>query len=151
MILENRIGYYMRKSWEEYALTIAKKASEQSKDPYKQVGCCILRKNNAIASVGFNGEPSKKTIDWSNREARRPLVIHAEMNAYKFAAPFILTEDVYLAATTLSPCIECFKNLVNIGITKIVYSGKNSNPNYDTKLVEDAAKAWDIEYIHIPD
>jgi len=143
--MENKI------SWEEYALEIAKTASIKSIDPWMKVGACILRKNNSIASTGFNGAPSKKQLDYSCRSTRRPKVIHAESNAIKFAAPYCIPGDCYIAATTLFPCLDCFKQLVNFGIQKIVYLEESTTSVYDNEYVKELAKEWDIELIHLPD
>jgi len=137
-------------SWEKYALEIAKVAAIKSKDPWVKVGCCILRKsNNSVASTGFNGAPAKLPIDYGDRNSRRPRTIHAESNAIKFASPYCVPGDCYLAATTLFPCLDCFKQLVNFGITKIVYGEESSNPEYQGDLVKQIAKEWEIELIHL--
>ena len=105
-------------NWEEYALALAKVASLKSKDPYVKVGCTLLRHDNTIASLGFNGFPAGMEEDWSNREERRKFVNHAEANALRFVKP----GGCYLAAVTLLPCNDCLKSLASYGIKKIVYS-----------------------------
>ena len=105
-------------TWEEYALALARVASLKSKDPYIKVGCCLLRHDNTIASLGYNGFPSGVEEDWSNRDERRKYVNHAEANALRFVKP----GECYLAATTLLPCNDCLKALASYGIKKIIYS-----------------------------
>ena len=105
-------------NWETYALALAKVASLKSKDPYIKVGCCLLRHDNTVASLGYNGFPSGMEENWSNREERRKYVNHAEANALRFVRP----DECYLAAITLLPCNDCLKSLASYGIKKIVYS-----------------------------
>ena len=104
-------------SWEEYALRLAGVAALKSKDPYVQVGCCLLRHDNSVASLGFNGFPSGMKEDWSNRDERRKYVVHSETNALRYIRP----NECYLAAVTLLPCNDCLKSLAAYGIKKIVY------------------------------
>tara|TARA_R100000808_G_C2148015_1_gene156066 strand:+ start:1576 stop:2037 length:462 start_codon:yes stop_codon:yes gene_type:complete len=107
-----------RINWAEYALELAKVASMRSEDPYRQVGACILRSDNTVASLGYNGAPSGINIDWSDREMRRSKVVHAEMNALRYIQP----NECYLLATTLLPCTECIKNIAAYGIKKVVFN-----------------------------
>lgn len=104
-------------TWESYALAIAKVVSLKSKDPYVKVGCCLLREDNTVASVGYNGFPAGMVEDWSDRDERRKYVNHAEANALRFIKP----GECYLAATTLLPCNECLKSLASYGLKKIVF------------------------------
>ena len=83
-----------RLSWLEYGMQLAKTASLRSEDPYVQVGCCILRPDNSIASLGYNGAPPGVDIDWSDRDDRRKRVIHAATNA--------LSADSSAASTAVS-------------------------------------------------
>jgi dCMP deaminase len=103
--------------WESYALAVAKVVALKSKDPYIKVGCCLLRNDNTIASVGYNGFPAGICEDWSDREERRKYVNHAEVNALRFIKP----GECYLAATTLLPCNNCLKSIASYGIKKIVF------------------------------
>lgn len=107
----------LRPSWQKYALMIARAVALRSEDPYKQVGACLLRHDKSVASVGYNGAPSGVELDWTDRHARRPFVIHAETNALRYARP----GEVWLAAITLSPCPGCVANLASYGITEVVY------------------------------
>jgi dCMP deaminase len=106
-----------RPSWEEYALQLAEVAAKRSKDPWVKVGCCLLRHDNSVASLGYNGMPAGVVEDWIDRDARRLTVIHSEMNALRYVRP----GECYLAAITMTPCNDCLKNLVSYGIKNIVY------------------------------
>jgi dCMP deaminase len=104
-------------SWEEYALRLAQVAATKSKDPYIQVGCCLLRHDHSVASLGFNGFPSGMKEDWVDREERRKYIVHSEINALRYVKP----GECYLVAVTLLPCNDCLKSLAAYGIQKIVY------------------------------
>jgi dCMP deaminase len=103
--------------WDEYALSIAEVVSRKSKDPWRKVGACILRSDNSVASVGYNGFPAGMPEDWSCRDHRRSFVIHAEQNALRYIKP---GEGTIIASTTL-PCNDCLKAIKSYGINTIVY------------------------------
>lgn len=103
--------------WDEYALSIAETVSKKSKDPWRKVGACILRSDNSVASVGYNGFPAGMSEDWSDRDKRRLFVVHAEQNALRYLRP---NEGILAAVTTL-PCNDCLRVLKSYGIRKIVY------------------------------
>lgn len=108
-----------RLSWEQYALEVAIAARARSEDPKRKVGSCILRLDHTIASVGYNGPPAGVEIDWDgDRDLYRPLIVHAESNALRYVTPL---DNLWLLATTLRPCVECFKQIASYGIRKIVY------------------------------
>jgi len=117
-------------TWESYALSIAKVVSLKSKDPYIKVGCCLLREDNTVASVGYNGFPAGMVEDWSDRDERRKYVNHAEANALRFIKP----GECYLAATTLLPCNECLKTLASYGFKKIVFEDVYKRDDSSLKL-----------------
>lgn len=106
-----------RPSWEEYALQLAKVAAQKSKDPWKKVGTCLLRHDNSVASLGFNGFPAGMIEDWSDRDKRRNYVVHSEKNALRYIKP----GECYLAACTLLPCNDCLKDLSSYQLKVIVY------------------------------
>ena len=60
-----------RLDWEEYALELARVAALRSEDPFMKVGACVLRHDNSVAGLGYNGAPPGIEIDWSNRDERR--------------------------------------------------------------------------------
>jgi len=98
-ILNNRLD---KITW---YLELAKTAALRSEDPYKKVGAVAIRPDSSIAAVSYNGAPPKIEIDWSDRDARRPYIIHAEMNVLRFIKP----HECDKVAITLSPCVDCLK------------------------------------------
>lgn len=128
-------------SWEQYALKLAEVASLKSKDPYVKVGCCLLRHDHSVASLGFNGFPTSMEEDWSDRDERRKYVVHSETNALRYTKP----NECYLAAVTLLPCNDCLKSLASYGIKTIVYRDVYQQDPSTKEL----AKKFGIELIQI--
>jgi len=104
-------------TWDEYAINIAITVSQKSKDPWRKVGAVILRSDNSIAGVGYNGYPAGMREDWTDRDIRRSFVVHAEQNALRYTRP---GEGVMMAVTTL-PCNDCLKAIAAYGIKRVVY------------------------------
>jgi dCMP deaminase len=119
-------------SWEQYALELAKVASLRSSDPWKKVGCCLLRHDNTVASLGYNGFPSGVSEFWEDRDERRKFVVHAEANALRYVKP----GECRLIAITLLPCNDCFKTICSYGIKEIVYSEVYQRDNTTLELAE---------------
>jgi dCMP deaminase len=135
-----------RPSWEEFASVLAEAASTRSEDPWVQVGAAVLRPDRSVAGVGYNGAPSGVEIDWSDRDGRRPFVIHAEDNALRYCHP----GDVWLVAVTLSPCVDCLKVIKAYKAQKVVFREWYTT---DPKCVSDTqrmAKLYKLDLVHMP-
>ena len=104
-------------NWDEYAMSIAEVVAKKSKDPWHKVGAVILREDNSIASVGYNGFPQGVEEDWSSREERSKFVVHAEQNALRYTSP---GEGKTLICTTL-PCRDCLKAIAAYKIKRVLY------------------------------
>lgn len=114
-------------SWDQYFMGIAKLSAMRSKDPNTSVGACIVDSNNKILSVGYNGMPhgcSDDEYPWE-RENEDPLetkylyVCHAELNALlNYTGSNLKNSRIY---TTLFPCNECTKALIQSGIREVIY------------------------------
>lgn len=104
-------------SWDDYAMKLAEVAASKSKDPWIKVGAVILRGDNSIASIGYNGFPAGVTEDWEDREKRRLLVIHAEQNALRYTKP----GEGKTLYSTLLPCNDCLKSIAAYGIKRVLY------------------------------
>lgn len=120
-------------NWPEYAMNIAEAVALKSKDPWKKVGAVILRNDNSIASVGYNGFPAGMEEDWSDRDKRRNYVVHAEQNALRYIRP----QECYLLATTLLPCKDCLRIIAGYGIKKVYYKEVYANDSSALSLAKD--------------
>lgn len=104
-------------TWDEYAMNIAETISKKSKDPWRKVGAVILREDNTIASVGYNGFPEGIKEDWDDREERRKYVIHAEQNALRYIKP----GEGKTLCSTLLPCRDCLKTIAAYKIKRVLF------------------------------
>ncbi len=109
-------------------LNIAKEISKLSNCVSTKVGCIIV-KDGRILSTGYNGSPAgyyncdsinkkkgKSHTKWSDKHE-----IHAEMNAILFAAKNGIAIDKATLYSTIQPCWQCTKNIINAGIKYIIY------------------------------
>jgi len=130
----------MRISWEEYALDVAKTASKRSQDPYVKVGACALDANNMILAAGYNGLATRKEVPelfWSDRDGRRPYMIHAEANCLSMCK----RGEVETLAVTMLPCSSCATLIASYGIKKVVYSDEYEKD----VLAKDIFKFYNIQ------
>jgi dCMP deaminase len=104
-------------NWDEYAMSIAEVVAKKSKDPWHKVGAVVLREDNSIASVGYNGFPQGQEEDWSSREERSKYVIHAEQNALRYTSP----GEGKTLVSTLLPCRDCLKTIAAYKIKRVLY------------------------------
>lgn len=113
-------------SWDEYFMGIALLSSLRSKDPSTQVGACIVNADKRILSMGYNGMPrccSDDEYPWEKDDeplkSKYLYVCHAELNAILNCAVGSVRDcTVY---TTLFPCNECAKAIIQSGIKEVVY------------------------------
>lgn len=124
-------------SWKDYFMTIAFVTSMRSKDPNTQVGACIVNQDNKIVGTGYNGMPngcSDDDMPWGNYEGcssasaentKYPYVCHAELNAILNCVSDLRGCTIY---STLHPCNECAKAIIQSGIKKVIYS-QNKYPD----------------------
>lgn len=132
-----------RLTWDQYALNLASAAASRSQDPFHKVGACLLRHDHTVAAVGYNGAPPGVEIDWSDRDARRASVIHAEANALRYVTP----GEVALLACTMMPCQNCVLLASAYGIHRIVYFEELDPAVYDIPAIRALAIACRIELV----
>ena len=122
-----------RLTWNQYFLTITRQVAERSTCTRAKVGAVIVRDKNILAT-GYNGSPAglphctdvgcliyRSTTPSGETEENCFRTIHAEINAIAQAAKngaVIRDADIYITHT---PCIHCFKVLINTGIKRIFY------------------------------
>ncbi len=113
-------------SWDEYFMGIAFLSAQRSKDNNTQVGACIVNQENRILSVGYNGMPTgcdDNAMPWARDgaplETKYMYVCHAELNAIlNNNGGTLKGAKIY---TTLFPCNECAKAIIQSGIREVVY------------------------------
>lgn len=112
--------------WDEYFMGIAILSSCRSKDPNTGVGSCIVGRDNRILSLGYNGMPigcSDDMFPWAREgdplETKYVYVCHAELNAIlNYNGGSLQGARIY---TTLFPCNECTKSIIQKGIQEVIY------------------------------
>lgn len=113
-------------AWDEYFMGLAIMSSMRSKDDNTQVGACIADSQNRVVSLGYNGMPNccdDDEMPWEREgdplSTKYMFVVHAEANA-------IVNKNAVSVAdcriyTTLFPCNECTKLIIQSGIKEVVY------------------------------
>ena len=136
-----------RISWPDEYMLQAIVASWRSPDPNTQVGAAIVDpERKTVIATGYNGWPrgiSNCSLPW-DREAedrldtKYPYVVHAEKNAIVNAVGSI---EGFTLFSTMYPCNECSKDIIQAGITRVVYL---DNPYEDVWFTQAAEKMFDI-------
>ncbi len=122
-------------SRDEYFMWIAVLSAHRSKDPSTQVWACIINEDNRIVWIWYNGFPrwiSDDTFPWEKNnsmiENKLTYVVHAEANAILNS---IKNLDNCILYTTLFPCNECSKLILQSGITHIKYLYHRPQKEYE--------------------
>ena len=100
---------------------MARMVSGWSKDPSTKVGAVIIRPDDTIASVGYNGFPrgiADGDDRLNDRETKYALTIHAEVNAILNAHERL---DGCTMIVTHPPCVSCACVAIQAGIKTIKY------------------------------
>lgn len=113
-------------TWDAYFMGIAILSAQRSKDPNTSVGACIVSEDNRILSLGYNGMPrgcSDDEYPWEREgdplDTKYLFVCHAELNAIlNYTGTNMHGAKIY---TTLFPCNECTKALIQAGIKEVIY------------------------------
>lgn len=139
-------------SWEEYFMSLAILSSYRSKDPSTKVGACIVNPNDkTILSLGYNGFPrgcDDKEFPWEKGDedetkTKYPYVVHAELNAILNSHKDLRGSVLY---TTLSPCKECCKAIIQAGIKEVVYLHEFEHDDIVRKKMFDHAGVFCRQY-----
>lgn len=128
-----------RPSMDQTLMQMAKLMADRATCSRAQVGAIIVKETRPVSS-GYNGtaaglphcnhkcdctklptNPNPKH-HWADCQSRQPCKysVHAEANAIAFAAKHGVSTDGATLYTTMAPCIECAKLIVNAGIIRVV-------------------------------
>ncbi len=138
---DTRIG------WHEYFMNIAEQVGTRSTCDRKHIGAVIVR-DKTILSTGYNGSlrgaPHCDEIghDMENDHCIR--TVHAEANAIAQAARHGVMVDGAELYVTASPCLTCFKLMVNSGI-RVVYFREF----YRDERIREYARQAGITLVHM--
>jgi dCMP deaminase len=103
---------------------IAKAVSLLSKDPSTKVGAIVVDEDYNIRVAGYNGFPRGVNDDperYANRDTKYKFISHAEENCISQAARIgVSLKDCALLVTSILPCAQCTKLIIQSGIKHIV-------------------------------
>ena len=118
-------------TWDECFMRMARTIADRSKDPSTQAGAVIATPDNVVVGLGYNGFPrgvNNDTFPWERdgnlQDTKYAYICHAEENAVYNANNSAKKCKIY---TTLFPCNECAKTIIQNGITEVVYESDKYN------------------------
>ncbi|HZK54198.1 MAG TPA: dCMP deaminase family protein [Desulfosporosinus sp.] len=144
-----------RPSWDRYFMQLAFVVAGRSTCLRRQVGA-VMVKEKQILSTGYNGSPSgllhcaevgclRQILSVPSGERHEICrAVHAEQNALIQAAKHgvaIAGAELY---TTLQPCVQCTKMIINAGIRRVVYA-----QSYPDQLAVGMAKEAGLELVQL--
>jgi dCMP deaminase len=111
----------MKISHSQYS-KIAMIISLSSRAERNKVGAIVVSEDDNIIAVGYNGTPSgfDNACEDLNGKTKRE-VLHAESNAIAKCARGISSTEGCTLYTTLSPCFDCAKMIIQCGIKRVFY------------------------------
>ena len=128
--LMNRVA---RPGWDEYFMNIAMVAATRSNCMKRKVAAIIV-KDHRVISTGYNGTPRGARncneggcprcngMAASGTALDECLCSHGEENAITQAAYHGISLKGSTLYTTLAPCLQCTKLIINSGIVEVVYN-----------------------------
>jgi dCMP deaminase len=137
----------VRVNWHEYFMNIAEQVATRSTCDRKHIGAVVVR-DKTILSTGYNGSIrgaphcDDAGHDMDNGHCVR--TVHAEANAVAQAAKHGIAIDRAEIYVTASPCLTCFKLLVNSGIQVIYYK-----EFYRDNRIKEYAKQGGIKLVYM--
>jgi len=137
--------------WDRHFISLALENARMSKDPATQAGAVIVGPDREVRSMGYNGLPrgiADTPQRLQDKDLKRSLIVHAEMNAILNAARIGVSTrgcTLYLALTDDSgqvwggaPCTRCTVEIIQAGITEVVAKPFKNQTSYWTDSVEQA-------------
>jgi dCMP deaminase len=141
----------MNDIWNKRFMDLAAHVAGWSKDPSKQVGAVIVNSNKHVLSMGYNGFP--RGVDdnpgcYSNKPLKRLWISHAERNALDNAPTSVEGATLY---STLFPCNECAKGIIQRGIARVVTHDwdRHDNNMLDAYNFDTSERLFDMAKIEL--
>lgn len=114
-----------RPIWSEYFLRMASVSSTRSTCVRAKVGCVLVDGDHNIVTTGYNGSPSGlphcDEVGCLEHDGHCKRATHAERNALLQAARKGSSTAGCTAYVTHRPCLDCFRDLISAGVTRIIY------------------------------
>lgn len=120
-------------NWDERYLGLSEYIAGWSKDPSTQTGAVIVRQNNTIVSLGFNGFPRgiHDDLRLADRLLKYEIIIHCEINALVSAGQDV--SDCTLYTWPFLSCSRCASVMIQAGIKRVV-APINTNTRWEKNL-----------------
>lgn len=151
MIADGILTYNDKEKQLRYDLAYLRMAHEWSKLSHckrKQVGSIIV-KNGMIISDGYNGSPAGFDNCCEDEDGSTFwFVLHAEANAISKVARSTNNAQDSTLYLTMSPCKDCCKMILQVGIKRVVYSTLYRD-NLGLDLLRSAG--IEVEHISVPE
>lgn len=137
-----------QRKWDLRYMELAHVVATWSKDPSTKVGAVLVRPNNSVASVGFNGFPPGEDDSpalYLDRSYKYEHVVHAEINAIKFHDQPCPGFTLY---TSFPCCPDCVRAACEQGVTRIVIPPLSRGRDqewtraWEARMREAAEVAW---------
>ncbi len=113
-----------RATWDQYFMNIAREVATRATCDRKHVGAVLVR-DRSILATGYNGSlrglKHCDEVGHLMEDGHCVRTVHAEANAVVQAAKNGVRIDGSTAYVTASPCWNCFRLLVNAGVSRIVF------------------------------
>lgn len=127
---------------QDYYMNIAMAVRKKANCMGRKVGA-VLVKDNRIIATGYNGTPSGMTnctdggcVRCKERDKFKEstgydvcICVHAEQNAILMAARFGISVEGAIAYSTMRPCFDCTKSMLQANIQQIYYLHDWSHPH----------------------
>jgi dCMP deaminase len=142
-LLPPLMSRFMRPTWDEYFMSIARVVAMRSNCMKRKVAAIIV-KDMRVVSTGYNGTPRGARncneggcprcngMAASGTALDECLCCHGEENAITQAAYHGTSLKGSTLYTTFAPCLLCTKMIINSGIVEVVYN--QDYPLNDTAL-----------------
>jgi dCMP deaminase len=130
----SRSLFFERPDWDEYFMSIARVAASRSNCVKRKIGA-VITIDRRIVATGYNGTPRGvrncneggcprcNAFGESGQALHECICSHGEENAIVQSAYHGVSVRGGTLYTTMSPCLQCTKMIVNAGITTVVYNG----------------------------
>ncbi|NNL67433.1 MAG: hypothetical protein HKP30_14385 [Myxococcales bacterium] len=130
----SRCLFFERPDWDDYFMSIARVAASRSNCVKRKIGA-VITIDRRIVSTGYNGTPRGvrncneggcprcNAFGESGQALGDCICSHGEENAIVQSAYHGVSVRGGTIYTTMSPCLQCTKMIVNSGITAVVYNG----------------------------
>ncbi|MBW2446471.1 MAG: AAA family ATPase [Deltaproteobacteria bacterium] len=130
----SRSLFFERPDWDEYFMSIARVVASRSNCVKRKIGA-VITIDRRIVATGYNGTPRGvrncneggcprcNAFGESGQALNECICSHGEENAIVQSAYHGVSVRQGALYTTMSPCLQCTKMIVNSGITAVIYNG----------------------------